>query len=705
MANQQGDITKYLGVKYVFPPTYIHNRAPTVNDINDEQGLYKIPSIWIHETGNIPIDNDVYILVDISAVTGTLQATWLLFTGGSGGSITKLRADDGNIAIPLAGIIDIDGNAVNNGTNATPLFTRANIANTVDIDIQVGAAITGAPADKNDAGIVSFDDMQFAVDNNGFVQLLGGGMAFDQITVDAFTVPGTNPVVPNPVTGDVAIAGAAVANHSIPIETHSRAANAFNIEVQQAIAVTPTPADNNEIGMSSFNENHFTVDATSGMVSGVGDPSIGYVQTLTGDTGGAVGPDGSGNIDFTGDQTQQFLQINGTPGSNLQEAKLIEPNGDGELLIGNTGVAEPQVGNITSTDGTVAITYNDPNINLSVVASPMEGFTNIGFDYSSPTFSITSRDGTTLSATNPATVTFNSKASPGTLVTINVTANQSFDDSSGTSNIVDNLFGLETGDDWGANDLPFFVYAVLNDAENDVTFMISRMPWMPKSPVSTEIGTPASAIADEQFSFFALNSVTVTEWDSNPLVYIGCFRMRFTQPGGADDWTVQTLSEEDGPSKNYNNKYFVYPTNVDGAAANSHFLPNGGTAPAFNNINYNYRVINDGTLEAFLVEQDATVQGSGAVDAHTAMPYKFSSSSGVGTPDIGIGHVKDTVGDPKFMCFAGCQIDQKFFVWRGWNPTAITSDINYADLFSGTGATRYVYMHLKFSILDNFNLT
>jgi len=359
-------------------------------------------------------------------------------------------------------------------------------------------------------------------------------------------------------------------------------------------------------------------------------------------------------------------------------------------ILGTGGITTSASGKTIIIDGSV---------------TPQEGFTNLGFDYSSPTFSIPSRDGTALSAGNPASVTFNSKAVPGTLVAISVTANQSFDDSSGTSNIVNNLFGFNTGNSWGTNDIPFFVYAVLNDAEDNVTFMISRLPYAAKSPITTEIGTPASAIADEQFSFFALENVTVTEWDQNPVVYIGCFRMRFTQPGGVDDWTVQALTLEDGPSKTFDNRFFEYPDSVDGAAANSFFLPNGGTAPAFNNMNYEYRVMRNGTCEAFIVAQDATIQGSGAVDAHMAMPFKISSSSSVGTPDFGIGHTKDTAGDPRYMCFAGVQTNNKYFVLRGWNPSVITFDINYADLFSGTGATRFIYMHLNYPILDGFNLT
>ena len=40
-------------------------------------------------------------------------------------------------------------------------------------ELQVAAAVTGAPADTNDAGIASFDDTSFAVDANGYVTMNG----------------------------------------------------------------------------------------------------------------------------------------------------------------------------------------------------------------------------------------------------------------------------------------------------------------------------------------------------------------------------------------------------------------------------------------------------------------------------------------------------------------------------------------------------
>lgn len=369
MADPRGDILKYTGVNYAFAPTYYRDRAPTSLDVADEQGLYKVPSIWIHiKQTTAPVDADVWILVNLQANNAN-GATWLMFTGGTGGSVTELRADDGNVAVPLVGIIDIDGNTVANATNATPLFTRANVANTVDIDIQLATTVTPTPGDANDAGLASFNENHFSIDaTSGMVSLAGGGIAIDTNTGDDAVAVSPDGAGNFDWTGQIV----ANATNAKPLFFKTDGGNGELLQMQIADTVTPTPVDSTGAGVASFNENQFSIDATSGMVSGIGDPTLPYVQTLTGDTGGAVGPDANGNIDITGDQTQLFTQVNGTPGSNLQEIKLIEPAADAELLIGNTAASEPLVGTITSNDSSVTVSYDNPNIDLSVGATPID---------------------------------------------------------------------------------------------------------------------------------------------------------------------------------------------------------------------------------------------------------------------------------------------------------------------------------------------
>lgn len=104
--------------------------------------------------------------------------------------------------------------------------------------------------------------------------------------------------------------------------------------------------------------------------TGGGTGGGGGIETLTGNAGGPVSPDGSGNIDFEGDVSQGFIFNQGTPGSNRLDLRLIEPSLDGKLLIGNTSLSEPKIGDLISTDGSLAISYDGTNLDLSVQDIP-----------------------------------------------------------------------------------------------------------------------------------------------------------------------------------------------------------------------------------------------------------------------------------------------------------------------------------------------
>lgn len=123
--------------------------------------------------------------------------------------------------------------------------------------------------------------------------------AIESIAVQAITAPGVTPVLPT-AAGIITVNGAVVAAHSVPIESRSRALNAYNIEVQVASLVSPTPADTASVGLACYNTNQFQLDATSGMLSLKGSTTIAPVLTLTGDTGGAISPTAGGNISLLG---------------------------------------------------------------------------------------------------------------------------------------------------------------------------------------------------------------------------------------------------------------------------------------------------------------------------------------------------------------------------------------------------------------------
>jgi hypothetical protein len=183
---------------------------------------------------------------------------------------------------------------------------------------------------------------------------------------------------------------------------------------------------------------------------------------------------------------------------------------------------------------------------------------------------------------------------------------------------VGNLFGFGAGETASSNDIPFFLYAVLNDSENAISFMISRQAGRTTSPASGDIGKTGSAVADNVYSFFALSNPTVTDYDANPCICIGSFRMRLTTSGG--DWTVQALAVTDGIGEFQDTILFDMPVAVFGAAASTHWLANGGTAPILNGVVYKYTVNRNGYIDANYQCTTPSTNGVGAVAATLAIP-------------------------------------------------------------------------------------
>ena len=147
-------------------------RAPLPTDIKNPNTnrYYTRPYFWIvAKNPSTGTEGDLYYLCDITANV----ADWKLLSTGStpGGNLLTLTGDDSTAISPdSGGDIDVQGSTVANATNAKPLYIDGTAgSNLLEAEIQVAAAVTGAPGDKNDAGIVSFDDTAFAVDADGYV--------------------------------------------------------------------------------------------------------------------------------------------------------------------------------------------------------------------------------------------------------------------------------------------------------------------------------------------------------------------------------------------------------------------------------------------------------------------------------------------------------------------------------------------------------
>lgn len=208
------------------------------------------------------------------------------------------------------------------------------------------------------------------------IGLTGGGVGIDSLTVDAFTGPGTNPVVPDGA-GNVTITGAQVAAGTVGanvIRTDSLSANAYTIEIQRSTAVAGSNSVNN--GVSHFDSDVFSVDA-NGFVTASG---TGLLQTLTGNSGGAIAPTagnintvGSGSITIAGAGSTLTTQLTGLTNHNVlvgagtDTITNVAPSATaGVPLVSQGAAADPAFGTaVVAGGGTGATSFNINGVVIS----------------------------------------------------------------------------------------------------------------------------------------------------------------------------------------------------------------------------------------------------------------------------------------------------------------------------------------------------
>lgn len=513
---QGRDPLAYVDSRLCSVPTIDSNRDPTVNDAN-----YPIQTIWRNQ--------NTFRECMLVGFTGG-QAIWRCFTGGEG-SILELRGDDSILIQPNSGIIDIQGETVANSTNTKPVYFNGATANTGKIQVQLGTTVSPTPADNTKSGLLCANINQFDIDaTSGMLTLKGDSTnpALTKLAVDFNTGPGTDPVVPD-ANAQISLYGNVVTNGtnaSSPVATHSRAVNQSHIDVQLSTAVAPTPANPDDVGLISVDNQYFSV------------------------------------------------------------------SGNGFMTVKN-----------------------------SLIGSPAGTTYNLGINYSSPTFKITSADGTALSATNPGFVVLASKVNPGYRVVHTITSDISFDDDSGTSDIIGNTFGTTAGTLWGET-MPMFIYAVAEDLDASATFMISRIPHLYTSPAASKIAKSGSAVATTQGSFFAIDSgVTVADFDSNPCRVVGSFTIR-KNDGPNDDWTVQALTERDGFGLFQDGVRFFFPGNQNGSTSTALSSSNGAdTIPTFLQTAAAYLIQKTGLVSYVWNFDNITVSGSGSGALRFHVPF------------------------------------------------------------------------------------
>lgn len=469
-----------------------------------------------------------------------------------------------------------------------------------------------------------------------WVQITPGGTGpLTSADVDFNTAPGTDPVLPT-AAGVMQIYGNTVTNATntnAPVATHSRAVNQFHVDVQLAAAVAATPADPYDAGLCSFDDSHFSVDG-NGFVQLKGGGLA--IDTITGDDATAVSPDANGNINLTGEAV-----ANGT------NAKPVYFDGDAGTNTENCEVqvaaavaptpADKNDSGLSSYDNSQFTV--DSNGFVQLLGGPGAEAINLGFNLTSGEFQITQADGSALSDTSPGSVRVQTRGAFAQNQVIKLTKPYKFDDDSHatTHDLVGWAPGLSgaTGTTWTSN-RPFFVYVIQNDtASLDPAVGISLIPDYSVVPASGLLNVSGTISSSAQGSMFLLSisdgmggwtAPTVGDYDGNPCVCIGSFKMTYTDTSSVD-WTATAFDGTDGVGQFQEGVQFTLPAGQRGAAASKYFQDNGGTAPGFSSNSATYYITRNGYCFFRWTFVNATVAGAGAVTLRLTDPYDAQSRS------------------------------------------------------------------------------
>jgi hypothetical protein len=113
--------------------------------------------------------------------------------GGGGSPIETITGNDGIATSPTANNINLVGLTVANATNAVPVYVKQTATSTDSIEVQVANA--AASTSINNAGLSSFNSVDFTVDANGFVSLANStAFAYTNVTfaMSPYTVLSTD---------------------------------------------------------------------------------------------------------------------------------------------------------------------------------------------------------------------------------------------------------------------------------------------------------------------------------------------------------------------------------------------------------------------------------------------------------------------------------------------------------------------------------
>ena len=188
----------------------------------------------------------------------------------------------------------------------------------------------------------------------------------DSISVDVFTAPGTNPVLPN-VSGDVFFTGGQVASGTTPnaVQIASLAANSLTVQIQRSTTSATPDVDLN--GVSHFNSSHFSVDSDGFVSLSGGGQAIDSFTVPFGTS--PVVPDVNGVINLPAGNGFAF-----TGGLNAMTGNMVSPF-TGDFTFRSVTAGDTETLSVINTDNTAA------NVSGAALGVSVAGSTQIGDPY------------------------------------------------------------------------------------------------------------------------------------------------------------------------------------------------------------------------------------------------------------------------------------------------------------------------------------
>lgn len=190
--------------------------SSTSNGGSESNGLVTDGDLWIGSTAlnagstHINVGN----ITSTTLAIGYSSPNITIETSGGGAPIEQITVDNSTVpgtnpVLPIGGNITITGGQVAAASLANVIQTHSMAANEFAVTIQRSSAVAATDSSQN--GVSHFDFTSFSVDANGFVQSLGGGFtwtdvsgAFSPLKNNGYFITGTatGTLPASPVQGD-----------------------------------------------------------------------------------------------------------------------------------------------------------------------------------------------------------------------------------------------------------------------------------------------------------------------------------------------------------------------------------------------------------------------------------------------------------------------------------------------------------------------